>query len=264
MSDWSVGRVDIANGYLAYHRTGGPKPALVLSHGLTDNGLCWTRVAKRLEANFDVIMLDARGHGDSVRMGPGPDQDPALDLAQAIEQLRLDRPIIMGHSVGARTTARYASLNPQGVSRVILEDPPLMAPQGPAKKERWQVDFRKSIVDMQAMTGTQINALGQSRSPTWHEDEFPAWTASKIQVDPDVRLHDPEPWQGFMARIAAPTLLIYGELGFGGIVTPEIAKAAQDLNPQIRSAQIAGAGHNTRRENFDAYMATVVAFLAEI
>lgn len=264
MSNWSSGRVEIADGFLAYHRTGGAKPALVLSHGLTDNGLCWTRLAQALEADFDVIMLDGRGHGDSVRMGAGPDQDPALDLAQAVEQLSLESPIVMGHSVGARTTARYASLYPSRVSRVILEDPPFMAQQNPSITAGWQAGFRKQVADLRAMTADQITAGGKKRSPTWHQDEFPAWTASKMQVDPEIRLHDPEPWQDYMARITAPTLLIYGEPGFGGIVTPDIAKSAQKLNPAIQSVQLTGAGHNTRRENFDAYRVAVVAFLATI
>ena len=55
----------IANGIrLHYYRTGdGTKPAVVLCHGFSDSGLCWTPVARQLEADYDVIMLDARGHG---------------------------------------------------------------------------------------------------------------------------------------------------------------------------------------------------------
>lgn len=264
MSNWTSGRIDIADGFLAFHRTGGAKPALVLSHGLTDNGLCWTRLAQALEADFDLIMLDARGHGDSVRICAGTDQDPALDLAQAIEQLGLEGPTVIGHSVGARTTARYASLYPDRVSGVILEDPPFMAQQDPSITARWQADFRKQVADLTAMTAEQITALGKKRSPNWHEDEFPAWTASKTQVDPEIRLFDPEPWQDYVALITAPTLLIYGEPGFGGIVTPEIAKAARGLNPRIETEQLAGAGHNSRRENFDAYRNAVGSFLAKI
>ena len=59
MSSWTSNTVD-ANGItLHYWRTGGDKPAIVLCHGITDNGLCWTRAARVLEARFDVIMLDA-------------------------------------------------------------------------------------------------------------------------------------------------------------------------------------------------------------
>jgi pimeloyl-ACP methyl ester carboxylesterase len=46
-----------------YWRSGGNKPPLVLAHGSSDDGLCWTNLAKELEANFDIILPDARGHG---------------------------------------------------------------------------------------------------------------------------------------------------------------------------------------------------------
>ena len=65
MAHWHSGDVE-ANGIrLHYTRTGGTKPPLVLAHGLTDDGLCWTPVAEALEAEYDVIMVDARGHGQS-------------------------------------------------------------------------------------------------------------------------------------------------------------------------------------------------------
>jgi pimeloyl-ACP methyl ester carboxylesterase len=48
--------------------TGGDHPPLLLAHGYTDSGLYWTRVARALEADYNVIMPDARGHGQT----PGP------------------------------------------------------------------------------------------------------------------------------------------------------------------------------------------------
>ena len=51
------GAIPVTGGHLAYHRTGGDKPALVLSHGLTDNGLCWGAgmfEARRGRASKDV------------------------------------------------------------------------------------------------------------------------------------------------------------------------------------------------------------------
>lgn len=264
MSKVSSGRVDVADGFLTYHRTGGAKPALVLSHGLTDNGLCWSRLARALEADFDLIMLDGRGHGDSVRTDGDADHDPAEDLAQAIEGLAVVNPIVMGHSIGARTTARFASLYPERVAAVILEDPPLVPQRDQAVMARWQADLRRQILDFRSLTIDQIIALGKTRSPTWHDDEWGPWATSKAQVDPGVRLHDPEPWQAYMARLGSPTLLLFGEPGFGGLVTPAVAREAHDLNPLIQWAQIDGAGHNIRRENFEAVMGTIRRFLATI
>ena len=63
MSEWQQGDV-LTNGIrMHYYRTGGDKPAMVLVHGFSDSGLCWTPVAKALAADYDVIMIDARGHG---------------------------------------------------------------------------------------------------------------------------------------------------------------------------------------------------------
>lgn len=60
MGEWLSGDV-IANGIrIHYYRTGGDKPPLVLSHGATDNGLCWVRLTRALESEYDVIMPDAR------------------------------------------------------------------------------------------------------------------------------------------------------------------------------------------------------------
>ena len=54
----------MANGIrIHYWRTGGDKPVLLVAHGSSDDGLCWTNLAKELEADYDIIMPDARGHG---------------------------------------------------------------------------------------------------------------------------------------------------------------------------------------------------------
>lgn len=47
----------VANGVrIHYYRTGENKPPLVLSHGRTEKGLNWTRVAQSLEKDYDVII----------------------------------------------------------------------------------------------------------------------------------------------------------------------------------------------------------------
>jgi len=58
---WLTGNI-VTNGIkIHYHRTGGDKPALVIAHGITDNGNTWSRIARELEDSYDVIMYDQRG-----------------------------------------------------------------------------------------------------------------------------------------------------------------------------------------------------------
>ncbi|MDZ4717393.1 MAG: alpha/beta hydrolase [Roseiflexaceae bacterium] len=48
MSSWQTGNVHVNGVNLHYTRTGGDKPAVVLAHGFSDSGLCWTPVAQAL------------------------------------------------------------------------------------------------------------------------------------------------------------------------------------------------------------------------
>jgi len=70
MAGWITGTCK-ANGIdIHYLRTGGNKPPVVLLHGLMTNGTCWSPLARTLEKDYDVVMPDARGHGNS----SAPDQ----------------------------------------------------------------------------------------------------------------------------------------------------------------------------------------------
>ena len=60
MGDWESGYVEVSELRLHYTRTGGEKPPLVLAHGVTDDGLCWTPIVAALETDYDVVMVDAR------------------------------------------------------------------------------------------------------------------------------------------------------------------------------------------------------------
>ena len=65
MPTWQSSDIQ-ANGIrLHLTRTGGAKPPLVLAHGATSDGLRWTPTAQALAPLYDVIMVDARGHGMS-------------------------------------------------------------------------------------------------------------------------------------------------------------------------------------------------------
>ena len=110
-TNWTEGDILAGGKRIHYYRTGTPagvpagKPAMLLIHGLTDNGLTWEPIAEAFADEYDVVMPDARGHGKSERMAPGEKLDMIADLAGVITQLDLDRPVVGGHSMGAGETA---------------------------------------------------------------------------------------------------------------------------------------------------------------
>ncbi len=260
---WTNGDV-LANGLkLHYVRTGGDKPPLVLAHGHSDNGLCWTRVARVLEADYDLIMYDARRHGLSDD-GPGVAErhDLAKDAAGLIEALGVQKPGMFGHSMGAATAAGVAALYPDLVSYIILEDVPWFDEEA---MSRWQ--SRPPSREEPPTTREEWIARCRRQNPNWHEDEVGPWADSKLQFAgrewTGQRREDP-PWQEVAKRIRVPALLLTGDLELGAIVSPAVADEALRLMPNAQVAHIAGAGHCIHRDKFEEAMAAVKAFLGTV
>src|SRR5450432_3989349 len=110
MSTWSDSYISANDISLHYYRTGGDKPPIVLLHGFTDSALCWTPVARVLEPDYDVIMVDTRGHG----LSEGPTTGFSMQLLADdtfgfIQALGLRQPLLLGHSMGAATAAVVAA-----------------------------------------------------------------------------------------------------------------------------------------------------------
>jgi pimeloyl-ACP methyl ester carboxylesterase len=269
VAEWFGGDV-VANGIkIHYYRTGGDKPPVVLSHGATDNGLCWTRLARALEASYDVIMPDARGHGLSDAPESGYTAgDRAADLAGFIEALRLEKPAVGGHSMGAGTTLRLVADYPKVARCAILEDPGFRsAPPAAADQDERRARMRRETAERKALGRQGIIARGREQHPDWAEEEFGPWADSKLQVSEKfsgaMRFPERPDWRELLPKVKCPALLITSDPERGGIVTPEVAEEAQRLLPSIKVVRIRGAGHNIRREQFDAYLKAVRAFLAE-
>jgi N-formylmaleamate deformylase len=160
MRKWTSDFVDLAGHRMSYHRTGGDLPVLLLAHGLSDNGLCWTRVARALEPHFDIIMLDAPGHGCSERIDAVAQDDHGADIAAVIHRLGLERPAVLGHSVGATSMALFANRFPELTSKIVLEDPVFMPIASSTDRRSENTNFKNKIMKFGGMTLMDIEAFG--------------------------------------------------------------------------------------------------------
>ncbi|MDQ1300703.1 MAG: Alpha/beta hydrolase [Chloroflexota bacterium] len=268
MTSWQSGDIEINKLKLHYTRTGGDKPPVVLAHGFSDDGLCWTPVAKRLEADYDVVMVDARGHGrsDAPKSGYGS-LEHAGDVAGVSAALGLKRPAVLGHSMGAATALALAGTYPDLVRAILLEDPPAWwMPPPDGKPIRRRGRFGDWIIDLKRKTREEMIAQAHAQSPTWSEAELGPWADSKLRLSFRVLNRGksaPVDWPATVGRITCPALLITADPEKGGLVTPEAAAALRAFVPQTRVAHIGGAGHSIRREQFARYMEVVSSFLTE-
>lgn len=258
-----------ANGLrLHYRRTGGDKPQLLLLHGLTDNGGCWNPVIEQLKADYDCIAPDARGHGlsDAPAQGYTP-EDHAADAAAFIQALGLNKPIVMGHSMGGMESTVLAATHPELVRAVILEDPAWFDPGGAeASQLRERANtWRDGLRNDKSQSKTELIATGQKNNPKWSAAELDAWSDAKAQAHEQVLdyiLTQHTDWRALLKQIPVPVLLITGDTNV--IISPELGAAAQAINPKVEFVVIKNAGHSVRRDNFADYMAAVKAFLSKV
>ena len=270
MSKWYSDRIATNGIQLYYTRTGGDKPPLVLAHGFSDDGLCWTPVAQQLERDYDVIMVDARGHGRSDAPDGGYHaQTMATDLAGVITALGLNKPVVMGHSMGGATTMALAGLYPEIPGAIIIEDAAagnIMADKSPEALARLQ-GWHDRMVMLQSKTHAELIEHAHTVTPTWAEPELEPWAHAKLRFNMKALDRSdavPLDWDQILRNITCPALLLIADPERGGGVTRERAAEMQGLVPQLQVVHISGAGHNIRREQFAPYMAAVSAFLAQV
>ena len=106
-----------------YRDWGGDGRPVLLLHGLASTCHIWDLVAPLLAADFRVVALDQRGHGQSAQVDDGYDFATVRgDAAAFIEHLGWQRPIIVGHSWGADVALELAAARPELASGLIFVD----------------------------------------------------------------------------------------------------------------------------------------------
>lgn len=247
------------------------KPQLVLLHGITDAGICWTPVIEALSGEYDIIAPDARGHGQT----DAPDRgysaaDHAGDVVAFIQALGLRQPVVMGHSMGGMVATVVAGQHPELIRAAIFEDPAwfdlAQMPSPETRKQRAE-EWRAGLIADKSLAPEAMIAKRRAEDPGWADAEFGPWSVAKQQARLNVLEyieHAPADWRGLVRAMQKPALLITGDVARGVIISPQQAHEAQALNPLLSVSNIPGAGHSIRRDRFAAYMAAVRAFLGRV
>jgi N-formylmaleamate deformylase len=260
---------------LHYYRTGhGDKRPLVLVHGFSDNGLCWTSTARDLEAGYDVIMPDMRAHGFSARVRPGEKVDMVADLAGLIRALGLEHPIVGGHSMGAMVTYRLGVRFPELASALVLEDPPwwLSRPVQTLPSDQLADNpMAKWAKNLSNQPLEELLIQYRQEHPNWSEEFVRIMCEAKKQLDPAIVdimfgvVHSEEAdWQTTIPNVAHPVLLFTANPELGGIVTLDVVAKVRELNPNVTVVTIPDVGHLIRFDRYAAFMEALRAFLQQV
>ncbi|WP_245513468.1 MULTISPECIES: alpha/beta hydrolase [unclassified Mesorhizobium] len=110
---------DVGGLDLAYVEIAGSEPPFVLVHGFTDTSRSFSLLAPHLSGRR-LVMPDLRGHGASQAGRGFGIADLADDVAGLIRRLRLERPVVVGHSLGAMVSIALAAQHPELIGGLVV------------------------------------------------------------------------------------------------------------------------------------------------
>ena len=250
-ANWESNSVKSNGIRIHYWRTGGEgKPVMIMAHGITDYGLSWASLASKFENDYDIIMYDARGHGFSEKPeGPYSLHAHVEDLVGLIKALKIEKPILVGHSMGCSTVASVGADYPDLPVAIIMEDPVF-----PDALEHLTEDILpdwKAMVEADRTMGKKklMKVARTVRHPGLSDFEYDHWAESKLLVTPNVIdiLHG----EGFgdpvkiYPKIIAPTLILKADADKKS--RQEHLKVA-GLLPNGKLVHIDGASHLVRKD----------------
>ncbi|MCC6238601.1 MAG: alpha/beta hydrolase [Dehalococcoidia bacterium] len=243
-------------------------PTLLLVHGLSSSAAAWQRVVQHFVADFHVIALDQRGHGDSSWV-PAERYDTdsyVADLEAFIDGLGLQRFVLVGHSMGGHHTLAYTARHPERVRCAVVNDiPPAVERDVEATAERFPGGRHPVFASVEAWMESERPA--QPFTPE-HILRFSGETRLKAveggltpRYDPNASIHwAPKDLWDEARTISRPVLLLRG--GRSSVLD---AATLQQMDMQIepaRSITLEKSGHNTFFDMEPEFIHVVSDFIA--
>jgi pimeloyl-ACP methyl ester carboxylesterase len=245
--------VALPAGSFRYLEWPGVNPPVVLLHGLSGVADVWYPLVNALGPNRPrLLAFDQRGHGQT----HPADREYGIgafvaDTLAFFDQLGLEKPHLVGHSMGARVAMVVAARHPGRIRSVAIVD------IGP---EAWKANWQESIAAFESMpkefadedaaltfasrgrdlsTEARFTFLSRLRRT---DAGTLAWRADTAALDATVRAHRSRNFWADWERVQPPAFLIRG--GTSKELRPRVYEEMRRRNPHVEVAEIEGVGHN--------------------
>jgi esterase len=262
---------------LHYLDWGGSGTPLLFLHGGGLTAHTWDLVCLALRSRGRCLALDQRGHGDS-EWSPGLEYATdahVRDLEALIEHLGLERPVLVGQSMGALNAFAHAARRADALMGLVLVD---MTPDVRLQGAKRICDFVTAPAELDSVDAFVERAMefNPARDPrllrrsllhnlrrlpsgkwTWKYDRRAMTRENFERVRGEVSAVRER-----LGAVSCPTLVVRGERS--DVVSSESAAALADALPRGEWTSIPDAGHTVQGDNPSALAIALGAFLRRI
>lgn len=256
--------VDLHARSLGEETTGHP---LVILHGLLGSSRNWLSVARDLASRRPVHLLDLRNHGESPHHPDLSFEALVADLLHWCETHGLDRPHLLGHSLGGKVAMRAAVEHRDRFEKLVVVD---IAPRA----------YRPHRAELEAMASLDLETLASRAEAEAHlarefdDPEHVQFLLTNLtrgegggfrwRCHLEALLDGAESLAGDPlppgARNSEPVLFIVG--GDSPYVSEEDRERLRDPFPRARVVTLKGSGHNPHYQKRAEFVQVLESYLA--
>ena len=238
-------------------------PPLVVLHGLFGSSGNWRGIARELAATHSVHCVDLRNHGASPWADSMGYIEMADDVLQLIKTLRLDRPVVMGHSMGGKTAMALALRQPEAVSGLVVID---IAPVPYADTLTPFAEAMRSVDLVAAASRAEVQRRLQDSAPdpgvvpflmqnlVMRNDHFD-WRLNLLAISAAMPQLSSFPSELLGAHFAGPVRVIAGEKS--DYVAQRNGAAFRPMFDDLEVDVVADAGHWVHADQPTAFLASL-------
>jgi pimeloyl-ACP methyl ester carboxylesterase len=248
---------------------------VILLHGNTANAWWWEPVARVIAAEYRLLALDQRGHGDSQWARPAAYSpiDYANDIARFVAHAaaNAEKPVVVGHSMGGMNVLAFARAHPDSARGAIAIDVPVTSTRGRDRylerlkslpvvtypdlataKARFRLIPKEGAVAADVLHEIAERSLARTDEGRWtlkfdRECFFGGDGMVVLEV---------------IKQITIPMMLVRAE--HSRIMTAEGLEHARAANPNARLVTIADAHHHVILERPEAVARVIEEFAASL
>ncbi|MEQ8298871.1 MAG: alpha/beta fold hydrolase [Nitratireductor sp.] len=247
------------------YKSRGVGPALVFLHGVGGGAESWDAQLAFFGDRFRALAWDMPGYGGSAPATPADFPQWAEALAAWLDEIDVDRCVLVGHSIGGMIAQQFMTRHAHRVTRLVLSatSPAFGRLDGDFQRDFIRsrigpLDDGKTMSDLAAqfipgLVGADADPDGIRNAVSTMSRVAPQTYRDAMQALVRFDLRDR------LASIGVPTLLVAGE--HDKAAPAKVMERMAEKIPDARYACAAGAGHLANMERPEVFNAILAEFL---